>query len=70
MQVIQERIDHFDINFVKAEDFQANSLKLIGSEFKVVFGEDITVEFHEKSAIPQQESGKYRFSICKVSNRL
>ena len=70
MQVIQERIDHFDINFVKAENFQANSLELIDIEFKVVFGEDITVVFHEKSTIPQQESGKYRFSICKVSSSL
>ncbi len=70
MQVIQEEIDRFDINYVKADNFDSDSLNYIRNEFEVIFGKDITIEFYEKKSIPQLESGKYRFSICKVRDDL
>ena len=70
MQVIQQEIDQFDINFVKAGNFEPDSLAAIRREFETIFGPGINVEFHEKTNIPQQESGKYRFAICNVKDDL
>jgi len=70
MQVIQQEIDHFDIYYVKAGNFKPESLTSISNEFEIIFGEGITVKFHARSNIPQQESGKYRFAICNVRDDL
>jgi phenylacetate-CoA ligase len=68
MQIIQEEIDQFTINYVKAKNFAPDCLAKIKAEFEVVFGTGISIDFSEKTVIPQLESGKYRFSICNVKD--
>lgn len=67
MQIVQEAINNITLNVVKERDYNLESEKLLLKEFEDVFGNDVKIALKYIDKIPQEHSGKYRFSICKVS---
>ena len=66
LQVVQEGIDRFTFNIVKAPDFCESTLEQLKKLVKERFGEQATFECVYMEKIPQEKSGKYRFCISKV----
>jgi phenylacetate-CoA ligase len=66
MQVVQPAIDEIVLNVVRAKDFGPGTETALLSEFRSVFGSGIEIRTNYVERIPQERSGKYRFSICKV----
>lgn len=66
MQLVQEDLHEIIINRVKGKEFAATTDQQLLHEFRVVFGDDIKLTLRDISKIPQEASGKYRFSICKI----
>lgn len=66
MQLVQERIDEIIINRVKGAEYTSNTDSELLAEFNSVFGADVSLVINDVEKIPQEKSGKYRFSICNV----
>ena len=66
MQVVQSAIDELVLNVVRAGDFTPNTERALLAEFLAVFGPGIRVRTEYVERIPQERSGKYRFSICRI----
>lgn len=65
MQIVQPSLSELVINVVKTPRYDASTEAALMSEFTSVFpGTNIRIVGVER--IPQEASGKYRFSICKV----
>ena len=67
MQLVQEALDTLIINRVKGSEYQHETDKQLIIELTAVFGKDVTYQIQDVRQIPQENSGKYRFSICKAS---
>lgn len=68
MQIVQEKIDLLTLNIVKGNGFNDNSLATIRDLVKTYFGENMRFDCKFVEKIPQEASGKYRFTICKIDN--
>jgi phenylacetate-CoA ligase len=66
MQLVQESLHDIIIHRVKGSDFTAQTDSLLLKEFREVFDESILLTIKNVEKIPQEKSGKYRFSICKI----
>ncbi len=66
MQLVQESMEDLVINRVKGQDFQQDTDKQLEDELTLVFGEAVNYKVQDVEHIPQEISGKYRFSICRV----
>jgi len=66
LQVVQPSREEIVLNVVRAADFSAASEAALLAEFRSVFGEGITFRTQYLDRMPQERSGKYRFSICQV----
>lgn len=66
MQLVQEQLHQIIINRVKGPEYTEATDEALLTEFSQVFGADVTLLIHDVKKIPQEKSGKYRFSICKV----
>jgi len=66
MQIVQNTLDTITLNIVRMNNYAENSEGLLTREFQKVFGDDIKLDFSYVDRIPQERSGKYRFSICNV----
>jgi phenylacetate-CoA ligase len=66
MQVVQPAIDQIVLNVVRAPDFSPATEVALLAEFRAVFGPGIDIRANYLERIPQERSGKYRFSICKI----
>lgn len=66
LQIVQEDIDRFTFNIVKAPDFDDESLAGIARLVRERFGDEATFQCVFLDKIPQEKSGKYRFCISKV----
>jgi len=66
LQVVQPSIDQIVLNVVRAPDFSPATEQALLAEFHAVFGPGIDIYASYVERIPQERSGKYRFSICKV----
>ncbi len=66
MQLIQEDHKSLKINRVKGNDYKSESDRTLISELREVFGQAVSITIQDVSEIPQESSGKYRFTICKV----
>lgn len=66
MQLVQESLHEIRINRVKGKDYSESTDFELISEFKRVFDDSVNLVINDVSRIPQEASGKYRFSICKV----
>jgi len=67
MQVVQESIDSLVVRVVPGSDFQEATRLDLTAYFKNLFGEMVMVEIRIVRAIESEASGKYRFSICRIS---
>jgi phenylacetate-CoA ligase len=66
LQVVQPSIDQIVLNVVRAADFSPATEQALLAEFRAVFGPGIDIHPSYVDRIPQERSGKYRFSICRV----
>ena len=66
LQIVQPQRDLIVLNVVRAPDFTADSEAALLNELRAVFGAGITFRAEYLDSIPQESSGKYRFSICRV----
>jgi phenylacetate-CoA ligase len=66
MQLVQKQLNEIVINRVKGKDFNQTTDQDLRAEMIEVFGEDIRLKIIDVDKIPQEASGKYRFSICEV----
>lgn len=66
MQLVQEKLDEIVINRVKGAEYTAATDNELIAEFTKVFGNQVFLKINDVEKIPQEKSGKYRFSICKI----
>ena len=66
LQVVQPSVDDIVLNVVRAPDFSAATEEALLAEFRTVFGPGINIRAEYVERIPQERSGKYRFSICRI----
>ena len=65
MQIVQTSLEEIQLNVVIAEPARAAADEALRKEFTSVFG-DIVITINHVARIPQEASGKYRFSICRI----
>jgi len=68
IQIIQEKIDFIRLKIVKDSDFNDKSLDQMKKLVKEFFGKQMKFECEFVDKIPQEPSGKYRFTICNIDN--
>jgi len=66
MQIVQNSLNELLVNRVKAKDYSNETDKLLTGELQAVFGGETVITIHDIDRIPQQDNGKYRFSICNL----
>ncbi|MBS0581183.1 MAG: phenylacetate--CoA ligase family protein [Proteobacteria bacterium] len=66
LQVVQPSREEIVLNIVRAPGYSAASEAALLAEFASVFGPGIRFRPAYVTSIPQERSGKYRFSICRV----
>lgn len=66
MQLVQDTLDTLTINRVKGQDYDDQTDAALIAALREVFDESVTLSINDVAAIPQEASGKYRFSICRV----
>ena len=66
LQIVQPSREEIVLNVVRAADFTPASEQALLAAVRGVFGTDISVRPQYLARIPQERSGKYRFSICQV----
>lgn len=66
MQLVQEQLNEIIINRVKGPEYTPATDDALLAEFSQVFGTDVALVINNVDKIPQEKSGKYRFSICKI----
>lgn len=66
MQLVQETLHHILINRVKGHEYTPATDAALIAEFSHIFGPSVIFTINNVEKIPQEKSGKYRFSICKV----
>lgn len=66
MQLVQEQLHEIIINRVKGAEYTPATDRDLLIEFSQVFGNDVIITINDVEKIPQEKSGKYRFSICKL----
>ena len=66
MQLVQEQLHEILINRVKGPEYTPNTDIQLIAEFREVFDESVNLVIRDVDKIPQEKSGKYRFSICKI----
>lgn len=66
MQLVQEQLQEILINRVKGPEYTPNTDTQLIAEFREVFDSSVNLIIKDVEKIPQEKSGKYRFSICKI----
>jgi len=66
MQIVLNSVDEVILNIVCSADYSHENEKLLTKEFRRVFEDGTNIKFNYVQEIPQERSGKYRFSICNV----
>lgn len=66
MQLVQEQLHEILINRVKGPEYTINTDTQLIAEFREVFDSSVNLIIKDVEKIPQEKSGKYRFSICKI----
>lgn len=66
MQIVQPSMTEIVLNIVRAPDYNEASEAALRAEFAGVFGPQTAITIVAGERIPQERSGKYRFSICRI----
>lgn len=70
MQIIQKSVNHIILKISKAVEYKDDTGKFLNEYFRDVFGTGIDLDIQFVASIPQEPSGKYRFSICEIPSLL
>jgi len=68
IQFIQNQLGSLTVNLVKASDWTEKTLIELMARIRQYLGEDIRLEIKFRDQIPPQQSGKYQFSISRVTS--
>lgn len=66
MQIVQPAKSEIVLNIVRAPQYTKESEAQLLQEFTAVFGAGTRISIVPVERIPQERSGKYRFSICQI----
>ena len=66
MQVIQEELDHVQINYVPGTTFSAADLDFLTAKLRNFFPPSVRLTFQKVDRIEREPSGKTRFCICRI----
>ena len=66
MQLVQEDLHEIKIYRVKGPEYTPETDFALLTEFRQVFDDRVVLTLIDVDKIPQEKSGKYRFSICKI----
>jgi len=66
MQVVQESAQDLVVNLVAAPEYDARTEAVLVSSLQEYLGSEVTVAINRVAQIPQEKSGKYRFTICRI----
>ena len=67
MQIVQNSIDDMILNIVPGKTFNEDVQLMLVLYFRKIFP-DTAVTVNKVDKILPEPSGKYRFSICRISN--
>ena len=67
VQIIQEKVDFIVVRVVKGDDFNRSSDPCLREKIAVIFGERMHFDIVYVDRIEPTRRGKYRFSICNLS---
>ncbi len=67
MQVVQEELAHATVNLVPAADYDEATGRALVDALRGWLGEGLEVALNLVDRIPQEKSGKYRFTICRIA---
>ena len=65
-QVVQKRLDAFDIMLVRDCHFDESVIELMRNELVKVIGDGVTLNFHYADDLPLTPSGKHRVTVSEV----
>jgi phenylacetate-CoA ligase len=68
MQIVQESIDLIVLRVVPGRDYLENSKFELVDYFEKLFGKSVSIDVKIVETIQPEASGKYRFSICRISH--
>ncbi|HPF70040.1 MAG TPA: phenylacetate--CoA ligase family protein [Candidatus Krumholzibacteria bacterium] len=66
LQLVQERRLHVQANIVRGDEWNDETGRQLVARLQQALGENFGVDMVFVDAIPQESSGKYRFSICRI----
>jgi phenylacetate-CoA ligase len=66
MQIIQEDLDWIILNIVAGKDYGISTGNDLKDYFRVLFGGEARIDMQIVGEIKPEQSGKYRFSICRL----
>jgi phenylacetate-CoA ligase len=66
LQLVQERPLAVTANVVRSSEWDEDTGRQLTAKLQSALGGNFGVEIVFVDAIPQEESGKYRFSICRI----
>ncbi|MTI98600.1 MAG: phenylacetate--CoA ligase family protein [Marinobacter adhaerens] len=66
MQLVQEKLDQVWVNRVRGTEYTERTDQELVAAMREVFDERVELIIRDVPHIPQEASGKYRFSICRV----
>jgi phenylacetate-CoA ligase len=66
MQIVQPALHELVLKVVPAPNYSAASEQQLLNEFQSVFGAGVNVRVEQVAQIPQENNGKFRFSICRI----
>lgn len=70
VQLVQEKINQLKVKLVKDKGFTDDSAKYLLNNIGKHVGKKVEIEIQYVSEIPKELSGKYRFTISKVSPQI
>jgi len=66
MQVVQEEARTLVVNLVPAPGYGPDTEAVLISSLQEYLGSQVVVRVNKVARIPQEKSGKYRFTICRI----
>lgn len=68
MQIVQHTLDVFTLNVVPSPSYSPATAEELQKVIRSVFGNDVEVKVAVVGSLSPEENGKYRFSICRISD--
>ena len=66
MQLVQNTLHEITVNRVKGREYNQHTDQQLLAELQMVFSKMVNIKINDVEKVQQEQSGKYRFSICKV----